>query len=105
MSYWYDYMVETQRRRDEMEQANGRRHDNHLLRQNQSANTILPRYEAPGYRKQARHESVLATLGDHLVAWGCRLQTRYRRLAETSSNVTGEPLLAQQNAGWPPGCA
>ena len=106
MSYWYDYLIETERRRDEIAQAAARRRIDRILSENEAANGA----GGPPVTQRAprRYELVLAALGaalgDFLIAWGCRLQSRYSHLLETTSNMGAEPVLARQNADSA-GCA
>lgn len=86
MTNWFLYMVEQERRRDEIARAADWNYKNRLTKQNKpDAVTELP---------LRRHERVLAAIGDRLVDWGYRLQSRYRRLA--TSSMSAETLLAQQ---------
>ena len=94
MTDWFVYMVEQERRREEIARAAASRHARYLIEQDKAARGAqLPRYEI-----------MLAALGDRLVDWGCRLQTRYRRLAERTNTMSADALLAQQKADSP-GCA
>lgn len=86
MTNWFLYMVEQERRRDEIARAADWHYKQRLAKQKESdAVTELP---------LRRHERVLAALGERLVDWGYRLQSRYRHLA--TSNMSAETLLAQQ---------
>lgn len=93
MVTWFDYLVETERRRDERARAAERRHLDHVLRSEQ----MKPR------RRPHRHEILLASLGDRLVDWGCRLQTRYRHITETTAGIGPESLVTSRRAD-PSGC-
>lgn len=92
MTNWFLYMVEQERRRDEIARAAEHNYSRQLQKEHDAV-TELP---------LRRHERVLAALGDRLVDWGYRLQTRYRHLAE--NNVSADALLAQQKADSA-GCA
>lgn len=86
MTNWFLYMVEQERRRDEIARAADWNYKHRLAKQHES-NVVT---ELP----LRRHERVLAKLGERLVDWGYRLQSRYRRLV--TSNMSAESLLAQQ---------
>ena len=58
----FDYLVETERRKDEMMRAE----QYHLAAQLQKRNSLLTRVSRP----------LLARLGELLVVWGSRLQIR-----------------------------
>ena len=84
MTNWFVYMVEQERRRDEIERAAARHAMNRIVHTDA---TIPP---------LRRHEIILAALGDRLVEWGHRLQTRYRRLALTTNTIASESTQAQR---------
>ena len=93
MVTWFDYLVETERRRDERAHAEEWRRLNHVLR----SEKMKPR------RRPRRHEVLLASLGDRLVEWGCQLQTRYRHITETTAGI-GPDSLATPGRADPGGC-
>lgn len=89
MFTWFDYMVENERRRDERARAQAQRLLDDALRDEQLKPPRRPR----------RHEIFLASLGDRLVQWGCRLQARYRHATETAEGTDPDPLAIPQLAG------
>lgn len=93
MTNWFLYMVEQERRRDEIERAAANHFARNLIKHTDA--TIAP---------LRRHEIILAAIGERLVEWGYRLQTRSRRLAQSTHTMASESLQAQHNAGKA-GCA
>ena len=73
------YLVEVERRKDEIAQAEQYR----LIRQ-------LPKRNSP---LREMHQRSLARLGDLLVAWGSQLQTRFAAENSTSLGTVSENSL------------
>lgn len=89
MSYWFDYMVEKERRRQEMAAAATWRQQAEYL--NESARP---------HRRQ-RYQRFLAYVGEQLVVVGSRLQSRYEVVSASTGarGLTTEP--ASCGAGAP----
>lgn len=76
MINWYHVMLEMQRRQDEIASAAKHNHNKHIMRQPDEG------------RKKRSHimAKILFHTGTWLVELGCRLQTRYERLALATRN-------------------
>lgn len=94
MTDWYVHLAEHKRRSEKIERAAARYYTHEISR------TAALAQERPA----RRHERFLAALGDRLVDWGCRLQARYRRLAENGHALGSEAFLAPER-GDPAPCA
>ena len=81
MITWEDVLVQEEYRRELLKEAEHER----LIRQ-------------VSRRETARHQLLLARLGERLVKWGCRLQARYGTMAEASRSVCYVKMLRQQFA-------
>ena len=84
MINWYAVLVEQQRRLDEIARAQQHREAGHILRS-------MADHPAMRLPEMRRYQRFLAYLGDRLIAWGCRLQTRYQALAYSVSRAGTEP--------------
>jgi hypothetical protein len=81
MSYWFDYMVEKERRRQEMATAAARRQQAEYLNVN-----ARPR------RRQQRYQRFLAFVGEQLIILGSRLQSRYEVVSASTGALTAESV-------------
>jgi hypothetical protein len=91
MFTWFDYLVERERRRDELARAEEWRLLEHVLRDGQSQPRVRPR----------RHEIFLFSLGVRLVRWGRRLQA-YRHITASTEGVRRDPLVMSWRVGQGP---
>ncbi len=80
MSYWFDYLVEKERRHQEMAAAAARRQQAEYLN-----GTARPR------ARQQRYRRFMAFVGEQLIIVGNRLQSHYEVASACTSSLVAEP--------------
>jgi hypothetical protein len=85
MITFYDYLVEAERRRHEIVEAEKER----LARQ----------VSKPGWWMPSPWQRWLLRLGGRLVVWGSRLQARYAHALDVSGALQTEPAVKEGNSG------
>ncbi|MFW5940377.1 MAG: hypothetical protein ACOC8X_07385 [Chloroflexota bacterium] len=82
MSYWFDYLVEKERREQEAAQAEAHRR----------ARDVLQATMPPGPKRRLRAR-LFAYLGRRLVDWGLRLQNRSGEIVIATASLVQEPFI------------
>ena len=85
MTTFYDYLLEAERRRDDIVQAERER--------------LAREVSKPGWRVSRLWQRWLVRLGERLVAWGCGLQARYAHALDVSGALQAEPVVKEGNPG------